>query len=111
MCAPACPKVSMVLRGLCRGASVLLERTKDRKAQHRPQGQRGSLMKQEMLTYTEVVKRTGLKIGTLYALVSQKRIPHVRLSSRLVRFPADDIDAWLEAHRVEASSPDVEVAS
>jgi excisionase family DNA binding protein len=43
---------------------------------------------------------TGLKRSTLYALVHERRIPHVRLSGRLVRFRADEVRAWLESHRV-----------
>jgi excisionase family DNA binding protein len=53
-----------------------------------------------MLTYSEVRDVTGLPLGSLYSMVHHKAIPHVRLGPRLVRFPSDEIDAWLNAHRV-----------
>jgi excisionase family DNA binding protein len=48
-----------------------------------------------MLTYAEAAQRTALPIGTLYALVSRKEIPHVRFGKRLVRFPVAELDAWI----------------
>lgn len=59
----------------------------------------------KMLDYNGVAMLTGLKLGTLYALVSQRRIPHVRLSKRLVRFPQDEIERWLAAHLVPVAAP------
>lgn len=53
------------------------------------------------LTYAEAATYLGLKIGTLYAYVSQRRIPHVRLSGRLVLFRRVDLDAWMTSHAVE----------
>jgi excisionase family DNA binding protein len=38
--------------------------------------------------------------GTLYALVSQGRIPHIRLGKRIVRFSAKALDAWLAENTV-----------
>ena len=57
----------------------------------------------EMITYAEVAAMTGLPLGTLYAMVAQKRIPHVRLGLRLVRFRRVEIEAWLAAHHVPAT--------
>jgi len=56
---------------------------------------------ENLLNYEQAAKRLGLKIGTLYALVSTKKIPHIRLSKRIVRFDATALDAWLAAHTVE----------
>jgi excisionase family DNA binding protein len=53
-------------------------------------------------SYKTAHERTGLPLGTLYALVSNKKIPHLRLNRRHVLFPADDLLAWLEKHRVES---------
>jgi excisionase family DNA binding protein len=53
---------------------------------------------QDLLTYSEASTRLNLKLGTLYALVSQGRVPHVRLGRRLVRFSRGDLDAWLRQH-------------
>lgn len=43
---------------------------------------------------------TGLKRGTLYSLVHERRIPHVRLSSRLVRFRRGHLKRWMDARAV-----------
>ena len=50
--------------------------------------------------YARLAEITGIKLETLYAMVHEKRIPHVRLGRRLVRFCATDIDAWLAAKAV-----------
>lgn len=57
----------------------------------------------ELLTYSEVSKRYGLKVGTLYALVHNHRIPHVRLGARFVRFRSDAIEQWLSESAIPAS--------
>ena len=54
----------------------------------------------KMLNYSEASNLIGVPIGTLYAWVSQKRIPHVRLGRRLVRFREQEIHEWIERHRV-----------
>jgi len=48
------------------------------------------------LTYSEVAQLLGLKPGTLYSLVSRKRIPHIKLGKRLVRFPRRLLLEWIE---------------
>ncbi len=47
---------------------------------------------------------TGLKLGTLYAMVKERRIPHVRLGPRLVRFSVAKLRAWMEANSVAPTS-------
>lgn len=42
-----------------------------------------------------VANWTGLSVGTLYHLISQKRIPVVRISSRCVRFRLSDLEKWI----------------
>jgi excisionase family DNA binding protein len=53
-----------------------------------------------LLTYDQASKRLNLRVGTLYALVSQGRIPHIRLGKRIVRFSAEALDAWLAENTV-----------
>lgn len=53
-----------------------------------------------LLTYEEAGRLLNLPIGTLYAWVSQRRIPHVRLSGRVVRFDEDELGRWLAERRV-----------
>jgi len=55
---------------------------------------------QDLLTYAEASNHLNIKLGTLYALVSQGRVPHVRLGRRLVRFFRGDLDAWLRKNGV-----------
>jgi excisionase family DNA binding protein len=52
-----------------------------------------------------VASWTGLSVGTLYHLISQKRIPVVRISSRCVRFRLSDLEQWLEDKVVPAQEP------
>ncbi|NMB74972.1 MAG: helix-turn-helix domain-containing protein [Myxococcales bacterium] len=58
-----------------------------------------------MVNYREASELLGVAKGTLYAWVSERRIPHIRLGRRAVRFGTDELIAWLEAHRVQ---PEVE---
>ena len=55
----------------------------------------------DMMTYREVAELTNLQVGTVYSLVSARRIPFIRLGPRLVRFRRADILAWLAAHEVQ----------
>ena len=47
-----------------------------------------------LLTIGEVAKLTGLAVGSLYHLVSQRRIPFVRISARCIRFRLSAILKW-----------------
>lgn len=55
--------------------------------------------------YTLAQEVTGLPFGTLYSLVSQKRIPHARLSARMVIFERQALESWLGSHAVPAAGP------
>ena len=57
-------------------------------------------MHKELITYGQAASYLGLKKGTLYAMVSRRQIPHVRLGPRLVRFDAEELRGWVEARRV-----------
>lgn len=54
-----------------------------------------------LIGYKEAAEIIGLPIGTLYALVSDKKIPHKRLGKRLVRFSLEEIRVWISQHSVE----------
>lgn len=58
-----------------------------------------------LLTIHEVSEWTGLAVGTIYHLVSQKRIPVVRLSKRCLRFRCSDLLDWIKTLTCEASQP------
>jgi excisionase family DNA binding protein len=55
--------------------------------EHEGQPDAGGLLcgEDRLLTVPEVAKLMGLAVGTIYHLISQKRIPVVRLSARCVR--------------------------
>ncbi len=59
-------------------------------------------VKRDMITYTAAAQLLGVPIGTVYAWVSQRRIPHVRLGPRLVRFQRGALERWLEERQVAA---------
>jgi len=59
----------------------------------------------DLLTYAQASNHLNLKLGTLYALVAQGRVPHVRLGRRLVRFSRSDLDEWLKKHAVAPKAP------
>jgi excisionase family DNA binding protein len=50
-----------------------------------------------LLTINEVSEMTRLAVGTLYRLVSEKRIPVVHLSRRCLRFRLSDLNRWIES--------------
>jgi excisionase family DNA binding protein len=54
----------------------------------------------DLLTYPQASNLLNLKMGTLYALVAQNRIPHVRLGRRLVRFSRAAIQSWIAQRAV-----------
>jgi len=43
-------------------------------------------------------------VGTVYALVHQHRIPHVRFGRRFVRFDPCDLDRWVADRKVAEQS-------
>jgi excisionase family DNA binding protein len=56
-----------------------------------------------LLTYSDAATLLRLPVGTLHAMVSQRRIPHVRLGPRLVRFVEAELLAWIESRRVRGA--------
>ncbi len=52
--------------------------------------------------YLFAERMTGLCRGTLYSLVHERRIPHVRLSRRLVRFRRLDLERWMAERTIAA---------
>ena len=47
---------------------------------------------------------TGLSVHTIYAMVSQRRIPHIKLG-RLVKFDVPMLDAWIRKNTVMPMPP------
>lgn len=57
----------------------------------------------DITDYDGAEDETGIKKNTLYTHVAEKRIPHIRLGKRLVRFSRKALRAWLAEHTVPAS--------
>lgn len=54
---------------------------------------------QPMLRPKDVAEMLGVALGTVYAWVSRKKIPHHRISPRLVLFKRKDIIRWVNNGR------------
>ena len=51
-----------------------------------------------LLTYEQLAERLGMKLTTLRTLVHRGKVPHVRISDRMVRFDEAAIEAaWPRA--------------
>lgn len=57
--------------------------------------------RERLLSYSELAARIGINTSTLYTLVRQGRIPHVRLGRRLVRFSPQAVEQWIAANAAE----------
>jgi len=61
-----------------------------------------NVLEDRLLTIREVATLTGLQVSSLYHVVSQGRIPVVRLSKRCIRFRYSDLLEWIETHTEKA---------
>jgi len=59
-------------------------------------------MEKKLLTYDAVAALLGVQKGTLYYWVNQRKIPHVKLGARIVRFDPAQLAAWMAARSVVA---------
>jgi excisionase family DNA binding protein len=67
-------------------------------------------MNSGFLSYQETATVLGIPVGTVYYLVHEKKIPHKRFGSRLVRFCAKELDDWIAANSVNANNESSKVA-
>ncbi len=58
----------------------------------------------KIIDYNGAHEVTGICINTLYGLVSRRKIPHMRISARLVRFVKRELEEWLDSRRVAVTS-------
>lgn len=56
-------------------------------------------MTRRLLDIKDVAIYTGLSVHTLYAMVSQRRIPFVKLG-RLTKFDREMLDKWIKQQTV-----------
>ncbi len=52
-----------------------------------------------LISIQEASEYTGLAVPTLYTMVSQRRIPYVKVG-RLTKFDVGLLDAWIKQHTV-----------
>lgn len=58
----------------------------------------------QWLSVQEIANYLGVKTSTIYAYVSERRIPFHKIpKSQLVRFKLSEIEAWMESGRVETA--------
>jgi excisionase family DNA binding protein len=56
-----------------------------------------------LMDYRAASKFLGVPVGTLYSWVHLRRIPHLRITGKMVRFDPEELRRWLEARRVPAA--------
>lgn len=57
-------------------------------------------IKRRLFNIQEVAEYTGLSVHTLYTMVSQRRIPYIKVG-RLTKFDLAAIDAWIDNSSVK----------
>ncbi len=57
-----------------------------------------------LIPIKETAEYTGLSVHTLYTMVSQRRIPFVKVG-RLVKFDVGLLDAWIKENTVMPMPP------
>ena len=63
-----------------------------------------SMLTRKLLTVKDVSGYTGLAPDTIYTMVSQRRIPYVKVG-RLVKFDEAMLQAWIKQHTVMPMPP------
>lgn len=58
-----------------------------------------TLVSRRLLTIKEAAQYTSLSVHTLYTMVSQRRVPHVKVG-RLVKFDLEMLDRWIKQQTV-----------
>lgn len=58
-----------------------------------------SVVPQRLLAIQDAATYTGISVHTLYTMVSQRRIPFVKVG-RLVKFDLKMLDAWIKQRTV-----------
>lgn len=62
------------------------------------------MLSRKLLTVKDVSGYTGLAPDTLYTMVSQRRIPYVKVG-RLVKFDLELLDKWIKQQTVMPMPP------
>lgn len=49
-----------------------------------------------LISFSEAAEILGVAKSTLYAWTSQNRVPHIKLSKRLIKFRMEELLSWIE---------------
>jgi len=63
-------------------------------------------MNKKLWKVADAASYLQLARGSVYHLVSQKRLPYVRISARCIRFDPEVIEAWAAARAEDSSCTD-----
>ncbi|HUX36573.1 MAG TPA: helix-turn-helix domain-containing protein [Rectinemataceae bacterium] len=55
----------------------------------------------KLMSASEAARLLGIKIATLYQWTSRKAIPFVRISRNMIKFNREELQAWIEARKIE----------
>ncbi len=58
-------------------------------------------MSNKLIDIKKLSEILGLSKQTIYEMVSQSRIPYIKLSSRILRFDSEKIEKWIESKSYE----------
>jgi len=59
---------------------------------------------EKLLNIDELSEILGVTKSTIYSWTSQNKIPHIKLSKRLLKFRENDIEAWIGRRAVSADT-------
>jgi len=57
---------------------------------------------EKLLTPRQVADFLGIQINVLYQWTHKQIIPHLKLSRRMIRFSANDLQAWIERRKTSS---------
>ncbi len=58
----------------------------------------------KLLSVDELSKFLGVTKATIYSWTSRNKIPHIKLSKRLLKFRRNDIEAWIAKRAISADT-------
>jgi excisionase family DNA binding protein len=59
---------------------------------------------EKLLNVDELSEILGVTKATIYSWTSRNKIPHIKLSKRLLKFKKNDIEAWIAKRAVSADA-------
>ena len=65
-------------------------------------------MEGSFLDIKQLSSYLSIKPSLIYSLVESKEIPHYRVG-RLIRFKKEEVDQWIDGHRVPSQTADAKV--